>query len=74
MMSSQVKQLVPEVDELIMPQDADFKLSGLSTASVIRASRLAVVAAAIFVGQLGEVAPERHQRIRQRLTEWLVAD
>lgn len=74
MISSQVKQLIPELDELLTPQDADFKRSGLHTASVIRASRLAVVAATIFVGQLGEIAPERNLRIRTRLSEWILAD
>jgi mRNA interferase MazF len=74
MISSQVKQFVTELDELITPQESDFKLSGLSTISVIRTSRLAVVAAEIFVGQLGEIAPERHHRIRQRLSDWLLSD
>jgi mRNA interferase MazF len=73
MISSQVKQFIPELDELISPQESDFHLSGLSTISVIRASRLAVVAAEIFVGQLGEIAPERHRRIRERLSDWLRA-
>jgi len=71
MISSQVKQLIPQLDELITPQESDFNSSGLSTISVIRVSRLAVVTANIFVGQLGEIAPERHHRICQRLSDWL---
>jgi mRNA interferase MazF len=71
MISSQVKQFIPELDELITPQESDFTRSGLSTLSVIRASRLAVVATDIFVGRLGEIAPERHRRICDRLSDWL---
>ncbi len=71
MISSQVKQFVPTFDELITPNDQDFSVSGLSTVSVIRSSRLAVASEGIFVGRLGEISHERHVRIRQRLIEWL---
>ena len=72
MITSQLRQYVPELDEFITPTEADFPLSGLSKASVIRTSRLAVIAAEIFVGQLGEITPERHRRICQRLSDWLL--
>jgi mRNA interferase MazF len=71
MISSQVKQLIPSLDELISPKDPDFKISGRSTTSVIRASRPAVVSGTVFVGQLGEISKERQIRIRQHLIDWL---
>lgn len=40
-------------------------------ASVIRIARLAVVSASMLVGAIGEISPERLQRIRQRLTGWI---
>ena len=71
MISSQLKQFIPALDEMITPNDPDFVPSGLSTTSVIRASRLAVVAEGIFVGKLGEISAERNLRIRQHLIGWL---
>jgi mRNA interferase MazF len=72
MISSQVKHFIPQLDELITSQDADFNLSGLSTTSVIRVSRLAVSSEAIFVGKLGEISQARIQRIRQNLSNWIL--
>jgi mRNA interferase MazF len=71
MRSSQVKHFIPNLDELITPNDPDFHTSGLSVISVIRSSRLAVVSERIFVGKLGEISHERHARIRQHLIAWL---
>ncbi|MBT8763390.1 type II toxin-antitoxin system PemK/MazF family toxin [Desulfohalobiaceae bacterium Ax17] len=71
MISSQLHQHVPEIDELIRPEDSDFSLSGLKVPSVIRASRLALVDAKILLGALGHIDPHRLLRIKQKLSEWI---
>lgn len=43
MISSQLQQAERDLDEIIMPVDAEFSATGLKVASVIRLSRLAVV-------------------------------
>jgi mRNA interferase MazF len=72
MISSQIRQHVPEFDELIQEDDPDFADSGLKVPSAIRIGRLAVVQGEILLGAIGQIAPERLQRIKRRLAEWLV--
>jgi len=72
MISSQIRQYVPEFDELIQEDDSDFADSGLKVSSVIRVGRLAVVQGEILLGAVGQIAPERLRRIKRRLAEWLV--
>ena len=71
MISSQVRHDVPEFDEIVREQDSDFATSGLKVAGVIRAGRLAVVEADILLGAAGEIATDRLQRIKTRLSQWL---
>jgi mRNA interferase MazF len=71
MMSSQSHQAVSGIDELISTTDPDFASSGLRTDTVIRLTRLAVVAESIFVGRLGEVSDDRLQGLRSRLARWI---
>ncbi len=71
MISSQVRHYVPEFDEIVREEDSDFATSGLKVASVIRVGRLAVVEAGILQGDAGEVASDRLQRIKTRLSRWL---
>ena len=71
MISSQVRHYVPEFDEIVREEDSDFATSGLKVASVIRVGRLAVVEAGILQGAAGEVAADRLQRIKTRLSQWL---
>ena len=59
MISSQLHQEIPELDETIATDDSDFMQSGLKTASVIRVSRLAVVEGRILLGRLGQISPNR---------------
>ena len=72
MISSQVRHYVPGFDEVVREGDADFVESGLKETSVIRVGRLAVVEGKILVGAIGQVAPERLQRIKECLAEWLM--
>lgn len=71
MVSSQVRHHLPGFDELVRPEDDDFGESGLRVPSVVRISRLAVVASSVFQGRLGQLGEERVARIRQRLVAWL---
>lgn len=72
MVSSQVQHHVSGFDEIVREGDSDFDASGLKTTSVIRVGRLAVVEADILVGAIGQIAPERLQRIKDHLAGWLL--
>ena len=69
--SSQLQQQVPEFDELLLTSEADFAGTGLRTDSLIRLGFLAVVSRSNILGTLGGIAPLRHQRLLQRLSDYL---
>lgn len=71
MMSTQIRQALEGFDERIDQNAEDFKQSGLKVASVVRLSRLAVVSTESLVGAIGEISPERLERIRQKLFAWI---
>jgi len=71
MISSQLHHYVAGFDEIIEESDADFVGSGLKKTSVIRIGRLAAVEGRVLVGAIGEIAPERLNRIKRRLAEWI---
>jgi len=71
MISSQIRHCIPDFDELIQTTDDDFAESGLKLTSVIRVGRLAVVEGEMLLGAIGQIAPERLQRIKRHLAEWL---
>lgn len=71
MISSQLHQQVEGFDELIEEGDDDFQQSGLKKTSVVRISRLAVVEGQILEGRIGRIRPDRLQRIRSQLAEWV---
>lgn len=71
MISSQINSQIPEFDEIIVPEDSDFSLSGLKQASVIRISRLAVVNESVFLGKIGQIDNEKLNRIRRNLALWI---
>jgi len=72
MISLQLSQEVPAFDDILNYQDSDFVSSGLKAPSVIRISRLAVVAKNMLLGAIGEIDSQRLTRIRGRLSHWLV--
>ena len=72
MVSSQIRHSIPDFDEVIREDDADFAESGLKVSSVIRVGRLAVVSGEILLGAIGYIASDRFQRIKGRLAEWLL--
>jgi mRNA interferase MazF len=71
MISSQLSQEIPGFDEIITPNDLDFKDSGLKMASLVRISRLAVVNTDILLGQIGRLNDSRLERIKQKLSKWI---
>lgn len=73
MMSSKTKQAISGIDELVSSVDDDFDETGLKTDTVIRLTRLAVVADSIFTGMIGEIGSDRLKRLRQNLVQWIQA-
>jgi mRNA interferase MazF len=71
MISTQVSQQILELDDLIRPEDGDFKDSGLKKLSLFRVSRLAVVEKSILLGILGEISGDRLIRIKSSLSNWI---
>jgi mRNA interferase MazF len=71
MISSNLDQKVPDFDEVIIPNDLDFKDSGLKVPSLIRIGRLAAVDGGILIGKIGQIDSQRLLRIKQKLSHWL---
>ena len=71
MISSQIRHYIPHFDEIIQEHDSDFAQSGLKVVSVIRVGRLAVVEGRVLLGATGQISPERLQRIKNHLVEWI---
>src|SRR5580658_7260999 len=69
--STQLRQQVSDFDEIIEPSNADFKTSGLKAPSLIRLGFLAVLPASSFLGTIGSISAERHQRLLSNLSEYL---
>jgi len=71
MVSTQLHQQTPELDEVIPDTDSDFSQTGLKATSLVRVTRIAVVSADILHGAIGVLAPDRLDRIRSRLGRWI---
>jgi mRNA interferase MazF len=69
--STQLRQRVADFDEIIEPSQADFKTSGLKAPSLIRLGFLAVLPVSNFLGTIGSISNQRHQRLLSRLSEHL---
>jgi mRNA interferase MazF len=70
--STQLYHETQGFDEVIRPGDPDFAASGLKAASLIRLGFLVVLPAGSFLGAIGSVSLERHRRLVQRLSDYLV--
>ncbi|MCA9940740.1 MAG: type II toxin-antitoxin system PemK/MazF family toxin [Anaerolineales bacterium] len=71
--STQLYQRVPSFDELIVHWDSDFGNSGLVADSVIRLGFLAVIPQNKLIGSIGSISPERHRRLLENLSDYLLA-
>ena len=69
--STQVKQYIPNFDEIIMAEDYDFIDSGLISKSLIRLAFLAVVPQAELIGSIGKISSERHFKLLSNLSIYL---
>ncbi|MBI4024563.1 MAG: transcriptional regulator [Verrucomicrobia bacterium] len=69
--STQLHQQVLGFDEIIERSDADYATSGLKSPSLIQLGFLAVLPASAFIGSIGFILSERHQRLLQRLSAHL---
>jgi mRNA interferase MazF len=70
--SSQLNQIVQGFDEIISPEDPDFVSSGLKTKSLIRLGFLAVLPQSRIIGSIGSISLERHKRLLQILSDYLI--
>jgi mRNA interferase MazF len=71
MISSQMHQYVPDMDEKITSDESDFRKSGLKQPSIIRVSRLAVVEGNMLIGKLGQIEGARLIRLKKNLCNWI---
>lgn len=72
--STQLHQYVKDFDEIISPDNADFKSSGLRSKSLIRLGFLAVLPRHRVLGSIGAISSERHNRLLRKLSDYLVAN
>lgn len=70
--STQLHQAAKDFDEVISVSDADFPASGLKAASLIRLGFLTVIPHNKVAGSIGSISSERHKRLLQRLSDYLV--
>lgn len=71
--STQLRQVVEDFDEIVVPTDADFSGSGLVAASLIRLGFVTTVPPTAVKGRIGSIAAERHRRLVTRLAAHLHA-
>ena len=72
MISSQLHQAEPHLDEILAADDSEFAAAGLKAPSVLRLARLAVINNSLIAGTIGQIGAARLDVLRQRLAEWLV--
>ena len=71
--STQVHLAMPGFDEIILPENTDFLASGLVAPSVIRLGFLAVLPRKKIAGSIGAIAQDRHHRLLDNLSKYLIA-
>ena len=70
--STQLKQHIANFDEIITPSDADFELSGLKSASVIRLGFLTVIPNRMVIGAIAQISSQRHYQLLDNLSQYLI--
>jgi mRNA interferase MazF len=70
--STQLRQYLPNFDEIIKTEDSDFVSSGLVRESLIRLAFLAVIRQSEVMGSLGSINGERHSRLLSNLSGYLI--
>lgn len=69
--TTQLRDLEPDWDELVEPADSDFPASGLHRVSVIRPSYLYAADHQEVAGTIGQIDNGRLKRLRNRLSSLL---
>jgi mRNA interferase MazF len=69
--SSQLQHAVPNFDEVISTNDPDYSMSGLKRPSIVRLGFLTSSSSFTFLGRIGSISPERHNRLLNRLSQFL---
>ena len=69
--SSQLRQLDPDLDWVLSDSDPEFNNSGLKTSSVFRLSRIAVLDGSLLIGKLGEIPENQLSSLRHRIADWI---
>jgi mRNA interferase MazF len=70
--STQLRHEVKSFDEIIFVSDDDFGESGLDADSLIRLGFLQVLPRREIVGSIGSISAERHLRLLQNLSDYLI--
>ena len=70
--STQLHQQVENFDEIISYQDEDYRDSGLISDSLVRLGFLAVLPQNRLIGSIGSISADRHIRLLERLSRYLV--
>jgi mRNA interferase MazF len=70
--STQLHQAAKDFDEVIFASDADFITSGLKSESLVRLGFLTIVPRSKIAGSIGSISLERHKRLLQTLSDYLV--
>ena len=71
MITSQLHHFSESIDVTISESDPDFNASSLKTSSLIRVTRLMVIAEDQMTGGIGAVSKERFERVIFNLVRWL---
>ena len=71
MITSQLHQFTEGIDVVISESDADFKATFLKTSSLVRVTRIMVIAEDQMTGSIGGVSKERYEQVISNLVRWL---
>ena len=71
-LSTQLRQGTEGFDEVVSSRDTDFPSSGLKNESLIRLGFLVVIPRSQIAGSIGSISTERHTRLLQRLSKYLL--
>ncbi len=69
--STKLRHLVPNFDEIVFLDDTDFSSSGLQFPSLIRLGWLSLVPETSIEGSIGRIRDERLHRLLRSLVEYL---
>lgn len=69
--STQLRHAVPNFDDILTTDDPDFLTSGLKTTSLVRLGFLNSLPDERIAGVLGEISPDRLQRLCQNLADFI---